>query len=102
MSCIIPGHEPGADLGPLISPAAKQRVLDLIQSGVTEGADLVLDGRGVTVPGYENGNFVGPTIIHKVQVIGLSGFTVGSWRTGLYSGGVFCLLLKAFSQIHLE
>lgn len=61
------GHEPGADLGPLITPQAKQRVLDLIQSGVDEGADLVLDGRDVKVPGYESGNFVGPTVLHNVK-----------------------------------
>jgi malonate-semialdehyde dehydrogenase (acetylating)/methylmalonate-semialdehyde dehydrogenase len=59
------GKEPGTDLGPLISPAAKERVCKLVQSGVEEGAELLLDGRGVTVPGYEKGNFVGPTILHK-------------------------------------
>jgi malonate-semialdehyde dehydrogenase (acetylating)/methylmalonate-semialdehyde dehydrogenase len=62
------GHEPDADLGPLISPEAKNRVCDLIQSGVDQGAQLLLDGRNVKVPGYENGNFVGPTILHKVDV----------------------------------
>lgn len=61
------GHEPGADLGPLISPAAKQRVLELIQSGIDQGAQLLLDGRGIKVPGYEKGNFVGPTILHGVK-----------------------------------
>ncbi|XP_060573404.1 probable methylmalonate-semialdehyde dehydrogenase [acylating], mitochondrial isoform X1 [Ruditapes philippinarum] len=61
------GHEPDADLGPLISPEAKKRVCDLIQSGVDQGAQLLLDGRNVKVPGYENGNFVGPTILHKVD-----------------------------------
>ena len=65
-----PGIEPGTDLGPLISPEAKQRVCDLVQSGVDEGADLLLDGRGVKVPGYEKGNFVGPTILHNVDVSG--------------------------------
>lgn len=61
------GKEADADLGPLISPAAKERVLNLVESGVKEGAELLLDGRHVSVPGYENGNFVGPTIINKVQ-----------------------------------
>ncbi len=55
----IAGHEPGSDLGPLISPAAKEKVESLVQSGVDEGADLLLDGRGIVVNGYENGNFVG-------------------------------------------
>ncbi|XP_013388898.2 probable methylmalonate-semialdehyde dehydrogenase [acylating], mitochondrial isoform X1 [Lingula anatina] len=61
------GSEPGADLGPLISPEAKKRVCDLIQSGVDEGAEMLLDGRNVVVPGYEKGNFVGPTILNHVQ-----------------------------------
>lgn len=50
------------DLGPLITPQAKARVEHLIQTGVDEGADLLLDGRGLQVEGYEQGNFVGPTI----------------------------------------
>jgi malonate-semialdehyde dehydrogenase (acetylating)/methylmalonate-semialdehyde dehydrogenase len=62
-----PGHAPDADLGPLISPAAKKRVLDLVQSGVDEGAELLLDGRDIIIPGYENGNFVGPTYLHNVK-----------------------------------
>ncbi|XP_065051899.1 methylmalonate-semialdehyde/malonate-semialdehyde dehydrogenase [acylating], mitochondrial-like [Rhopilema esculentum] len=61
------GDQPGADLGPLISPAAKQRVLDLVQSGIDEGAKIDLDGRGISVPGYEKGNFVGPTILSGVK-----------------------------------
>lgn len=61
------GHEDGADLGPVISPQAKQRILDLVQSGVDEGASLLLDGRKLKVKGYENGNFVGPTVLHKVK-----------------------------------
>lgn len=54
------------DLGPLISPAAKARVEHLISTGVEEGASLLLDGRGITVEGFEKGNFVGPTIFDNV------------------------------------
>ncbi|KAI3621921.1 methylmalonate-semialdehyde dehydrogenase [Moniliophthora roreri] len=57
------GFEKGADLGPVISPAAKSRILNLISSAETEGGKISLDGRNVQVPGYPNGNFVGPTII---------------------------------------
>jgi len=57
------GFADGTDVGPLISPEAKLRVEGLIQSGVDEGCTLALDGRGVKVPGYEKGNFVGPTIM---------------------------------------
>lgn len=62
------GDQPGSDVGPLISPEAKARVEHLIQSGVDEGAKLLLDGRKVHVKGYENGNFVGPTILSNVTV----------------------------------
>jgi len=57
------GFEAGADLGPLISPAAKERVTGLIASAEQEGGSIPLDGRGIKVPGYPHGNFVGPTII---------------------------------------
>ncbi|EDV28722.1 expressed hypothetical protein [Trichoplax adhaerens] len=61
------GAEPEADLGPLITPEAKDRVCKLVQSGVNEGAGLILDGRDISVKGYENGNFVGPTILTDVK-----------------------------------
>jgi malonate-semialdehyde dehydrogenase (acetylating) / methylmalonate-semialdehyde dehydrogenase len=61
------GTEPGTDVGPLISCAARDRVEQLIASGVTQGAKLELDGRSPKVPGYENGNFVGPTIFSGVK-----------------------------------
>ncbi|KAG6878649.1 hypothetical protein C0993_001172 [Termitomyces sp. T159_Od127] len=57
------GFEDGADLGPLISPAAKQRVVGLISSAEEEGGKILLDGRNFTVPAYPHGNFVGPTVI---------------------------------------
>ncbi|KAL1719554.1 Aldehyde/histidinol dehydrogenase [Schizophyllum commune] len=57
------GFEKGADLGPLISTAAKERVTGLITSAETEGGELLLDGRAISVNGYPDGNFVGPTII---------------------------------------
>jgi malonate-semialdehyde dehydrogenase (acetylating)/methylmalonate-semialdehyde dehydrogenase len=60
------GIEPNTDVGPLVSKAAKERVLSLIAKGVEEGATLELDGRGIRVPGYENGNFVGPTVFSGV------------------------------------
>ncbi|KAI9143101.1 Aldehyde/histidinol dehydrogenase [Paraphysoderma sedebokerense] len=60
------GLEPNTDLGPLITKEAKQRVERIIQSAKEEGAEIVLDGRGIKVPKYPNGNFVGPTIISNV------------------------------------
>lgn len=61
------GFEADADVGPLITPQAKARCEQLIQSGIDQGATCWLDGRGVVVPGYERGNFVGPTLLAGVQ-----------------------------------
>lgn len=61
------GHLPGTDVGPVISPDSKKRIHSLIDSGVSEGANLILDGRNIKVPDYENGNFVGPTILTNVK-----------------------------------
>jgi malonate-semialdehyde dehydrogenase (acetylating) / methylmalonate-semialdehyde dehydrogenase len=60
------GIEKNADLGPVVSKQAKQRILALVDDGIQEGAKLELDGRGVKVPGYEQGNFIGPTIFSAV------------------------------------
>ncbi|TFK77243.1 methylmalonate-semialdehyde dehydrogenase [Pluteus cervinus] len=57
------GFEKDTDIGPLISPAAKERVTRLISSATEEGGSLHLDGRGIQVANYPDGNFVGPTII---------------------------------------
>ncbi len=61
------GHESGTDVGPVISCAAVERISSLIERGITEGAKLELDGRKPLVPGYEQGNFVGPTIFSGVK-----------------------------------
>ncbi|RYF57855.1 MAG: CoA-acylating methylmalonate-semialdehyde dehydrogenase [Comamonadaceae bacterium] len=60
------GSDREADLGPLVSPQARERVRGLIAKGQAEGANLLLDGRDITVPGYASGNFVGPTIFDGV------------------------------------
>lgn len=79
------GKEPGTDVGPVISPQAKERICSLVESGIQQviftkmknnmvlimivfkGAKCVLDGRGIQVKNYPNGNFVGPTILANVQ-----------------------------------
>jgi malonate-semialdehyde dehydrogenase (acetylating)/methylmalonate-semialdehyde dehydrogenase len=60
------GTDPGTDVGPVISPQAKKRICDLVQSGIDEGAKIILDGRGLKLEKYPNGNFVGPTILTDV------------------------------------
>ena len=61
------GTEKGTDVGPVISCAALSRIEGLIERGIADGATLELDGRKPTVPGYEKGNFVGPTIFSGVK-----------------------------------
>ena len=66
-------YDPETKLGPVVTAEHKKFVCDWIQKGVDEGAELVLDGRDVTVPGFENGFFVGPTILDHVK----PGMTIG-------------------------
>ncbi len=54
------------DYGPLVTAEAKRRVLGLVESGVEQGAKLVVDGRGFRMQGYENGFFVGPHLFDHV------------------------------------
>jgi malonate-semialdehyde dehydrogenase (acetylating)/methylmalonate-semialdehyde dehydrogenase len=61
-----PGREPESELGPVITAAARDRIVGLIGSGADQGAELTVDGRGLTVPGHEGGFFVGPTVIDRV------------------------------------
>ena len=59
-------YNPETNLGPVVNEKHKQSICNWIQKGVDEGAELVLDGRDIVVPGYENGFFVGPTILDHV------------------------------------
>ncbi|MFD0978701.1 CoA-acylating methylmalonate-semialdehyde dehydrogenase [Tropicimonas aquimaris] len=54
------------DYGPVITAQAKARIEGLVESGVAQGADLVVDGRGFSLQGYEDGFFVGPSFFDKV------------------------------------
>ena len=55
-----------AHYGPVVTAAHKQKIENWIQTGVDEGAELVVDGRGFTLQGHENGFFVGPTLFDRV------------------------------------
>ena len=54
-------------MGPVITAASRQRVIDFIDEAVTGGAEAVVDGRALVVPGHEEGFFVGPTVLRHVQ-----------------------------------
>ncbi|WKZ42505.1 MAG: CoA-acylating methylmalonate-semialdehyde dehydrogenase [Anaerolineales bacterium] len=60
------GLDSGVQMGPVINAASKARVESLIGLGVKEGATVPVDGRGVSIKGYESGNFVRPTILADV------------------------------------
>ena len=59
-------YDPETKLGPVVNAKHKESILNWIQKGIDEGAELILDGRDIVVPGYENGYFVGPTIFDHV------------------------------------
>ncbi|KQQ91700.1 CoA-acylating methylmalonate-semialdehyde dehydrogenase [Massilia sp. Leaf139] len=61
------GLSQGAEMGPVVTQAARQRIERLIGEGVEQGATLVVDGRGHKVAGYENGFFVGGTLFDHVK-----------------------------------
>ncbi|MCO1336284.1 CoA-acylating methylmalonate-semialdehyde dehydrogenase [Microbulbifer sp. OS29] len=69
MSVVKPGHwqDPNADFGPLISAAAREKVLGYIARGKEEGADCLLDGSDISVEGFPHGNWVGPTLFANVS-----------------------------------
>ena len=60
------GLDAGVQMGPVITRESKQRIESLIATGVSEGAKPVVDGRNLHVVGYENGNFVKPTVLDRV------------------------------------
>ncbi|HXH25781.1 MAG TPA: CoA-acylating methylmalonate-semialdehyde dehydrogenase, partial [Vicinamibacterales bacterium] len=61
------GLDPGVEMGPVITPESRARIESLIEKGLAEGARPVVDGRGTTIPGYEKGNFIRPTILADVD-----------------------------------
>lgn len=62
-----PAYVPQSQLGPVVSLGQKEWIEKCIARGVEEGAALILDGRGVKVPGYESGYYIGPTIFDHVK-----------------------------------
>ena len=61
-----PGTDAESEMGPLVSKQHYQKVRGYIDHGVSEGAELVMDGRGLTLQGYENGYYVGPCLFDHV------------------------------------
>jgi malonate-semialdehyde dehydrogenase (acetylating)/methylmalonate-semialdehyde dehydrogenase len=61
-----PGRDAASEMGPIVTPESRDRIVGLIDSGAAQGAQVRVDGRGLVVPGHENGFFVGPTVLDHV------------------------------------
>ncbi len=61
-----PGTDPEAEMGPLVTKAHLDKVRGYVDLGVEEGADLAVDGRDLTLQGYENGYFIGGCVFDQV------------------------------------
>ncbi len=64
---VAPWTDKESELGPVITKEHKEKILNYINSGVEEGATLIADGRNISIQGYENGYFVGPTLFDNVE-----------------------------------
>ncbi len=64
---IGPGNQAEPDIGPLVTAAHRERVRAYVDSGVAEGAELLVDGRSLRVPGYEDGFFLGGCLFDRVR-----------------------------------
>jgi malonate-semialdehyde dehydrogenase (acetylating)/methylmalonate-semialdehyde dehydrogenase len=65
------GLNPDVQMGPVITPQDKIRIEGLIQQGLDEGAEMLVDGRNAVIPGYEKGYFIRPTILTDIPVKGI-------------------------------
>ena len=63
---IGPGTDPEAEMGPLVTAEHRAKVAGYVDRGVAEGAELVVDGRGLKLQGYENGFFLGGSLFDRV------------------------------------
>ena len=87
-----PAYDKSFKLGPVINEEHKKFVIAWIEKGLEEGAVMALDGRDVTVPGYEHGFYLGPTILDHVK----PGMSVGD--TEIF-GPVLCIKrVKTFEE----
>ncbi|MCY1712700.1 CoA-acylating methylmalonate-semialdehyde dehydrogenase [Caproiciproducens galactitolivorans] len=89
---IGPAYDKSTKLGPVVNEAHRQSILNWIQKGIDEGAELVLDGRNVTVEGFEEGFYLGATIFDHVK----PGMTIGDREI---FGPVLCVKrVKTFEE----
>jgi len=86
------GHIAGTDVGPMISPKARDRAYGIVERSVKQGAKLLLDGRGVVVPGYEKGNWMGPTVLSGVDP------SMECYKEEIFGPVLVCLEVETLDQ----
>jgi malonate-semialdehyde dehydrogenase (acetylating)/methylmalonate-semialdehyde dehydrogenase len=86
------GMEPTAEMGPVISRDALERIEGYIGIGVEEGASLVVDGRGTTVPGHEKGFFTGGTLFDHVTP------EMRIYKEEIFGPVLACVRVKDFTE----
>lgn len=90
------GSDERSEMGPVVTAAAKERISRYIETGVAEGATLALDGRGYTVPGHENGYFLGATLFDNVT----TDMTI--YKEEIFGPVLCCVRVNDFEQaLHL-
>jgi len=80
------------DYGPVVTAAAKANILRLVESGIAEGAQLVVDGRGFGLQGYENGFFVGPHLFDHVTT------DMEIYRKEIFGPVLSCVRAKTYEE----
>ncbi len=86
------GMAPDAEMGPIVTAEAKARIEGYVDIGVEEGATLVVDGRGLTVPGHENGFFTGGTLFDHVTP------AMRIYREEIFGPVLACVRVKDFAE----
>ncbi|XP_021717237.1 methylmalonate-semialdehyde dehydrogenase [acylating], mitochondrial-like [Chenopodium quinoa] len=86
------GTEPDADIGPVMSKQEKDKICKLIESAIERGARLILDGRNIMVSGYQQGNFIGPTIVCDVTA------DMECFREKMYGPVLLCMQVKSLEE----
>ena len=86
------GMELDAEMGPIVTAQARDRIEGYIATGVAEGAELVVDGRGFTVPGHEGGFFTGGTLFDRVTP------AMRIYKEEIFGPVLSCVRVKTFAE----
>ena len=86
------GREADAEMGPIVTVAARERITGYIDSGIAEGAELVVDGRNHSVDGHEGGFWLGATLFDKVTP------EMKIYREEIFGPVLSCLHVKDFAE----